>query len=481
MALTKVTYSMIEDAPVNVQDFGAVGDGVTDDTSAFNAAVAALDSGGILFVPQGKYRLTDEIALPGGISVVGENSSDNVYGSPPNFDSVQTYIWQDTPGKAIFLIGGGISDIHISQIAFAASQTVSAYPTTTPVTDGRYGIKCYGSFPEFTWYVTVEDCVFYDLERGISVVDPYAGTNPPPHTYDWNCCPMTINRCRFLYPQIGIYFDTNNSDVITVSQCGFSVPFQGKGVYLKRSGFQYYVNCFGGGAIIENNTMFYIEGDGPQSLDNITLDNCQAETLANFILVAPTNASTYAFTLQCRMCIAELGADIELNGKVHFASYNNRWTIGIYVNDTDVKVSSIGDYFGAGNQFWFVGTSSINDCLITMLPGPDTAPVYQYVQYIGGYAFLRDVAPPAGGDWSVGDITWNLATTSGQPIGWTCIAAGSPGTWVPFGQTWGFQGATSPVGSITPTFVGQEYLDTVTKKWYKSTGTALNTEWVALN
>lgn len=41
MSLTKVTYSMIDGGIGNVKDFGAVGDGVTDDTAAFTAAQAA--------------------------------------------------------------------------------------------------------------------------------------------------------------------------------------------------------------------------------------------------------------------------------------------------------------------------------------------------------------------------------------------------------------------------------------------------------
>jgi hypothetical protein len=41
MALTKATYSMIVGAAVNVMDYGAVGDGVTDDLAAFNEAKAA--------------------------------------------------------------------------------------------------------------------------------------------------------------------------------------------------------------------------------------------------------------------------------------------------------------------------------------------------------------------------------------------------------------------------------------------------------
>lgn len=41
-------------------------------------------------------------------------------------------------------------------------------------------------------------------------------------------------------------------------------------------------------------------------------------------------------------------------------------------------------------------------------------------------------------------------------------------------------GVSTPVGSIIPLFVGEEYLETETPKWYKSTGLT-NVDWVALN
>lgn len=48
---------------VSVKDFGAVGDGVTDDTAAFTNAVAALSStGGVIFVPDATgYKITSSI------------------------------------------------------------------------------------------------------------------------------------------------------------------------------------------------------------------------------------------------------------------------------------------------------------------------------------------------------------------------------------------------------------------------------------
>lgn len=71
MSLTKVSYSMIKGAVVNVFDYGATGDGTTDDTEAIQAAVdaafqpvASNYGGGVLFFPRGTYKITTAITLP---------------------------------------------------------------------------------------------------------------------------------------------------------------------------------------------------------------------------------------------------------------------------------------------------------------------------------------------------------------------------------------------------------------------------------
>jgi hypothetical protein len=57
MALTKVSFSMIEGMVVNVKDFGAVGDGVADDRAAINLAFAEVIArgSGTVFFPFGTY------------------------------------------------------------------------------------------------------------------------------------------------------------------------------------------------------------------------------------------------------------------------------------------------------------------------------------------------------------------------------------------------------------------------------------------
>lgn len=69
----------------NVRAFGAVGDGGADDTAAFQAAITAASRktgpagetatgarGGAVYVPQGIYRITSTLTLPGGVGIRGE-------------------------------------------------------------------------------------------------------------------------------------------------------------------------------------------------------------------------------------------------------------------------------------------------------------------------------------------------------------------------------------------------------------------------
>ena len=68
MSLTKVSYSMINGATTNVLDYGAVGDGVTDDTAAIQAA---LNAGKIIFFPYGQYLITSQLIAPPEVSLTG--------------------------------------------------------------------------------------------------------------------------------------------------------------------------------------------------------------------------------------------------------------------------------------------------------------------------------------------------------------------------------------------------------------------------
>jgi hypothetical protein len=74
MSLTKASYSMITGAPVNVMDYGAKGDGTTDDSSAINAAIAA--SSIIYFpVPTSSYYIANTISVPANKTLYGADGT----------------------------------------------------------------------------------------------------------------------------------------------------------------------------------------------------------------------------------------------------------------------------------------------------------------------------------------------------------------------------------------------------------------------
>ena len=60
---------------VSVKDFGAIGDGTTNDTSAFDSAIAAASiNKQTIFIPAGTY-LVDRIDLQSNVSLLGEPGS----------------------------------------------------------------------------------------------------------------------------------------------------------------------------------------------------------------------------------------------------------------------------------------------------------------------------------------------------------------------------------------------------------------------
>jgi hypothetical protein len=60
---------------LNVRDFGAEGDNVTDDTAAIQAALAACPMGGIVYLPAGAYRTSAPLTIPPAVTLMGTHTN----------------------------------------------------------------------------------------------------------------------------------------------------------------------------------------------------------------------------------------------------------------------------------------------------------------------------------------------------------------------------------------------------------------------
>lgn len=79
MSLTKVSYSMINGAPINVFDYGADATGSTDSLAAIQAAITAAQNagGGVVYLPKGTYKITDTLTISDyGVSIIGDGVFD---------------------------------------------------------------------------------------------------------------------------------------------------------------------------------------------------------------------------------------------------------------------------------------------------------------------------------------------------------------------------------------------------------------------
>jgi hypothetical protein len=114
MSLTKVTYAMIDGPVNNVLDYGAVGDGITDDTAAIQAAIdAAWTSGSQVVIPGGTYAVT-------GIKVYGLNIQDGYATTTGNASNILF-----EPGAVLKMTA---SSGFVIRSAVSPSQTI---PTST--------------------------------------------------------------------------------------------------------------------------------------------------------------------------------------------------------------------------------------------------------------------------------------------------------------------------------------------------------------
>jgi hypothetical protein len=183
----------------NVKDFGAVGNGSTDDTSAIQAAInAAAAKGGSVYFPSGVYKVSSTLTVSGKnpmIRLFGESSQDFLTGSSI-LGNVNGYLFAASqPGGTLPASNFGCAIIEKMNWSNSAPQGM-------------------GLFVPAQMYGVVRHCNIQASKVGISIVGPpgtgvgNAASGPP--VAGIGCiehCTITGNASA---GSIGVYISTGN-------------------------------------------------------------------------------------------------------------------------------------------------------------------------------------------------------------------------------------------------------------------------------
>ena len=226
----------------SVRDFGATGDGVTDDTAAINRALFQLycretntQIRRSLYFPAGTYRVTDTIIIPTYAKLVGEGADCSIISLEPGDSSLPAFVARygdslQQTGVNMGLNGAVVPrNIEISSMTFQSPQGTDVFL----VEDAQ---QCWFESVNFVGSLTTAE-----VEDSIPVPD-IAGVRFA-STVSNICQDIVLERCGFYRCAQGVRADQATRG-ITISNSGFGILNQGLVISGSARGFRAVHNQF---------------------------------------------------------------------------------------------------------------------------------------------------------------------------------------------------------------------------------------------
>ncbi len=411
----------------SVKDYGAVGDGVTDDLPAFNLAISTLSvqgtfvypTCGIIVVPPGTYFLNGTLVLNSSVHLIGSGAGQagGIWSTTLKFpaDTVGIVVMKgnvnpnqnggdSTILEGLMLSGGGGSD------------------TTAHGIDVQARVK-------------IQDCSISGFKgNGINLV---ADVNSRTNANCWaiDTVSLTGNGGHGLYVDGG---DTN-------AGVGKSINSSANG------GWGIYDSSFLGNTYLGCHTASNVLGAYKS-------DNANARNI--FLGCYAEGGQPASEIASPSMVIGGLFGTVTgtgyflIDGKTpSISSTLNGGTINIGKSellglvDADHPQWPYRLKYDTGS--WYLDWANLSSGVCLELYTRAATPVNGYDRDMsssnGGIGFPRGYyggamkyrgeksAAPTTGTWQQGDIIYNLQPIAGGYLGWVCVTGGTPGTWKAFG------------------------------------------------
>lgn len=285
-------------AGYSVSDFGARGDGVTDDTKAFQQALSAMNyyGGGVVFVPEGKYLITAPLDIHENVTLRGEwkvPDQDGVHGT-------------------VLMVSAGKGDEHAKPfITLHPSAGVKELNIWYPEQNVKEAIV-------YPWCIHQTERENATIER-VTLVNPYLGIRIGPggnalhyihHVYGTPLkTGLQFDRCFDIGRIEGLYF---NPDIWSSSKLPGTPGKQdilqftrqnGTGMIMYRSDWEYGYDVkiagYHVGFEISGSPQFDLESGAPESYPNAQFYGFVFTDCEKGVLVKGANPYGIAFTKSC--------------------------------------------------------------------------------------------------------------------------------------------------------------------------------------
>jgi len=274
--------------PRNVKDFGARGDGTTDDTDAIQSAINTVGAagGGTILFPEGDYKITDTVFIrynsitlkgdsEGSAAIVAGSDFSGSGGSIPN---TMLQVNDHTASGKLFHIA--VKDLTLNATYFTGVDPVTGEPNPNPAVTCLFHAN-------WIHYMSVEGCTFYGANTGSDGIGALLTAVGPAFSEEFSML-NSFTDCEFSYNYHGMKFGVTGQGSINASQvyrCRLGGTGAGVGIEIRggtynnsfvdndieiyATGFDASdtVNYFRGN-LCEQNTVDFTGGRGSQSVGN---------------------------------------------------------------------------------------------------------------------------------------------------------------------------------------------------------------------
>lgn len=472
---------------VNVKDYGAAGDGVADDTAAAQSALTAA-AGRILHLPAGSTFLVDTLNISTGTRITGGGTL-KFKPSTTAFALLAATDVSDITIDGITLdgnlTGNTFSEFrHAVQIVGGSNNiTIRGCTFRDLIGDGVYIYRgASGNIPQgvnitgnhFTGANANRNGVSLISGKGIRIVGNHfdrMSRDDMPGAID-----IEPNNAADEVRNVVI---ANNTIV-----GGTATPGQQKAVAVNnghgspctniavadntiRGAFRYGIAVFGndvnqaltavsvrGNAInvtasVVSSAAIVLSAKVECSVTNNTIDGGSVVEAgvrsigSTFTIVGNKIKQCAQFGVELLSPTVEVGTisgnlieDCGNNGAAIFGGIHIK---GSYITITDNRIIGVdvtktqcGLYIESGTKNLVAG-NFFRGCNVRSINSPAAPQVWGQNIYDKAFNSIGGTYPPATESWIGGDVIFNPNPAAGAPIGWTCITAGTPGTWKPFG------------------------------------------------